>query len=489
MTTERSTAPRAKAENAPITGGDDKTAAVPIYFLSSASELPSLGLDSQRNVAWLEASGFKPRQRKHLLLPDGNGGLAAVLLGHTGSEKGQPADPMARRELQLGNLPALLPPGQYRLASSVADSELAAVAWGLGGYRFRRYKNDSASSSDGLPQLQCPDGVDLARVLAIVDGVRRGRDLINTPANDLGPAEIGAAVEDLAAEHGAMVRVVVGDDLLIQNYPLIHAVGRASTRAPRLIDMTWTSSSAGASAPLVTLVGKGIAFDTGGLDLKPASGMLIMKKDMGGAATAIGLAHMIMQTDLPVRLRLIIAAAENSVSGDAFRPLDVIKSRAGITVEIGNTDAEGRLVLADALALADEDAPDILMTFATLTGAARVALGPELVPYFTDDEHLAADLAAAGIASADPLWRLPFWTSYESGLESPVADLSNVADGPFAGSIVAAVFLRKFVKQARRFAHFDLYGWRPSTKPLGPKGGEVTGARAVFRMLEQMVGS
>jgi leucyl aminopeptidase len=260
---------------------------------------------------------------------------------------------------------------------------------------------------------------------------------------------------------------------------MIHAVGRASDRAPRLIDLTWGR----ADATRVTLVGKGICFDTGGLDLKPASGMLIMKKDMGGAAAALALAHMIMASKLDVRLRVLIPAAENSVSGNAFRPGDVLKSRAGKTVEIGNTDAEGRLVLADALALADEETPDTLVSFATLTGAARVALGPELPPFYTDDDAFAAEIATAGQRVCDPVWRIPFWAGYEANLDSQVADMNNVSEGPFAGSVTAALFLRRFVKQARRFAHFDIYGWRPAPRPLGPKGGEPHGARALYEVL------
>jgi leucyl aminopeptidase len=260
---------------------------------------------------------------------------------------------------------------------------------------------------------------------------------------------------------------------------MIHAVGRASQRPPRLIDMTWGS----AQAPRVTLVGKGICFDTGGLDIKPASSMLLMKKDMGGAATALALAHMIMANGLDVRLRVLIPAAENSVAGNAYRPGDVLESRAGKTVEIGNTDAEGRLVLADALALADEERPETLLSFATLTGAARVALGPELPAFYTDDDQFAAAIAAGGDRVGDPAWRMPFWSGYEPTLDSPVADMNNVSEGAFAGSVTAALFLRRFVKGAGRFGHFDIYGWRPANKPLGPKGGEVQGARAAFEVL------
>jgi leucyl aminopeptidase len=426
--------------------------------------------DAQRT--WVEAAGFKGDGNKHLLVPGSDGSLAGVAFG-----VGESRDPMARPELLPGLLAGTLPPGLYHLASSVADAELAAVAWGLGAYRFRRYK--TAGAEAGAARLRLPPGADLARVLAIVDGVWLGRDLINTPAGDLGPEELEDAARQLAGRHGANIASIVGEDLLAQNLPMIHAVGRASSRPPRLIDMSWGRPD----APKVTLVGKGICFDTGGLDIKPPSGMLLMKKDMGGAATALALAHAAMATGLDVRLRVLIPAAENSISGNAFRPGDVLRSRAGKTVEIGNTDAEGRLVLADALALADEEKPDWLVSFSTLTGAARVALGPELPPLYTDDDALAGALAAAGLRVGDPVWRMPFWSGYESSLDSPVADMSNVSDGPFAGSVTAALFLRRFVSRARRFAHLDIYGWRPAPKPLGPKGAEVQGARAVLEVL------
>jgi leucyl aminopeptidase len=378
--------------------------------------------------------------------------------------------------LLLGQLASTLPAGGYHLATPVDQPELAAIAWGLGAYRFRRYKSDSPGE---LAALQLPPGCDLATVSTIVEGVWLGRDLINTPASDMGPAELEAAARALAERHGASVTAIVGDDLLAQNFPMIHAVGRASTRAPRLIDLAWGRKG----ARKVTLVGKGICFDSGGLDIKPSSAMLLMKKDMGGAATALCLGHMIMGLKLDLRLRILIPAAENCISGNAFRPGDVLRSRAGATVEIGNTDAEGRLVLADALALADEEGPDTLLSFATLTGAARVALGPDLPPFYADDDALAAEIAAASIRVGDPLWRMPFWKGYERNLDSEVADMNNVHDSPFAGSVIAALFLRRFVTKSKRFAHFDIYGWRPSARPLGPKGGEPQAARAVLEAL------
>jgi leucyl aminopeptidase len=480
-TREKTFAPQAAAVLVPA---DHKGKSVPIWIARDGGWVREAPLtDAQR--AWVEAAGFKGSGNKHLLIPGSDGSLAGVAFG-IGEARDSTHDPWARPELLLGLLAGALPPGLYHLASAVDDAELAGVAWGLGAYRFRRYKADNGEGAARPVQLKLASGASLKRVLATVEAVWMGRDLINTPAGDLGPQELEEAARALGAPHGAAITSIVGDELAAKNFPMIHAVGRASTRPPRLIEMYWGRPD----AARVTLVGKGICFDTGGLDIKPASAMLLMKKDMGGAATALALAHMIMANDLDVRLRVLIPAAENSIAGNAFRPGDVLRSRAGKTVEIGNTDAEGRLVLADALALADEDRPDTLVSFATLTGAARVALGPELPPLYTDDDALAGALAAAGLRLGDPVWRMPFWSGYESTLDSPIADMNNVSDGPFAGSVTAALFLRRFVKQARRFAHFDIYGWRPSPKPLGPKGAEVQAARAVFEVLRaERVGS
>jgi leucyl aminopeptidase len=450
-----------------------KKRSIPIWLARDARWLREAAL-SDAQKAWVDAQAFKGGGRKHLLLPGSDGELAGVVLG---LGEARTSDPMDKTELALGLLPPLLPPGLYHLANAVENAELAAVAWGLGAYHYTRYK--PAPGSDAAVQLKLPHAADYERALSAIDGVWLGRDLINTPASDLGPQQLEEATRLLAKRHGANVASIVGDDLRTENFPMIHAVGRASDRPPRLIDLTWGK----AGAPRVTLVGKGITFDTGGLDIKPPAAMLIMKKDMGGAAAALALAHMVMSAKLNVRLRVLIPAAENSVGGNAFRPGDVLMSRAGRTVEIGNTDAEGRLVLADALALADEERPDTLITFATLTGAARVALGPELPALFTDDDAFAGQITAAGKTVGDPVWRMPFWTSYESLLDSPVADMNNVSDGPFAGAVTAALFLRRFVKHARRFAHFDLYGWRQAPKALGPKGGEVQVARALFEAL------
>jgi leucyl aminopeptidase len=451
---------------------DAGKASVPIWLVRDAEGLRALPL-SETQKAWLQAQSFKPAGNRHVLLPGADGALAGVVMG-----LGEPRqrDPMDKPALALGTLASALPPGLYHLAGGAEDAGLAAVAWGLGAYRFGRYKS---KGGEERPRLKLPDGADHARTLAVVEGVWLGRDLINASAADLGPQELEDAARSLAARHDASVSSIVGDDLLTQNFPMIHAVGRASDRPPRLIDLTWGR----AGAPRVTLVGKGICFDTGGLDIKPPAGMLLMKKDMGGAGVALALAHMIMATRLDVRLRVLIPAAENSISGNALRPGDILTSRAGRTVEIGNTDAEGRLVLADALTLADDERPDTLVTFATLTGAARVALGPELPAMFTDDDALAGAMSEAGNGAGDPVWRMPFWTGYEGLLDSPVADMNNVSDGPFAGAVTAALFLRRFVKQARRYAHFDLYAWRQAPKPLGPKGGEVQVARALFDVL------
>ncbi|MCB1505324.1 MAG: leucyl aminopeptidase family protein [Hyphomicrobiaceae bacterium] len=435
-------------------------------------------------MAWLKANGMRTSAaRKQVLLSARDGQLGGVVLGLGNGNSGDPCGPS---ELLVGQIASTAPRATFMLADEEIDATLAAVSWGLGGYRYRRYKTGAAGGE--WARLAMPAGVNGQEVLDIVDAVWMGRDLINTPASDLGPAELEAAARAMADAHGAQVSVTVGDDLLSANFPMIHAVGRASTRAPRLIDITWSKPGGRADAPRVTLVGKGICFDTGGLDIKPASGMLLMKKDMGGAATALTLGRMVMARGLDVRLRILIPAAENSIDGNAFRPSDILTSRAGQTVEVGNTDAEGRLVLADALSLADEEAPDVLLCFATLTGACRVALGPDLPGLFTNDDALASEIAAAGLAVGDPVWRLPLWPGYDRNLESEIADLSNVSDGPFAGAITAALFLQRFVRNAALFAHIDLFGWRPSARPLGPKGGEPQSARALFRVLNGWYG-
>ena len=451
--------------------------AIPVHLVPAGKPHETLPPAARR---WAETIGFKGASKAHALVPAADGSLGAVLLGAGDGLSGEPSGPS---DLLLGQLAAALPEGTYRLDSGFADPGLAALSWALGAYRFRRYKSGNVKASAKSVRLAAPAGLDMRQVANTAAAVWLGRDLINTPASDLGPAEVEAAVRAIGYAHNATVRSIIGDDLLTQNFPMIHAVGRASPRAPRLIELDWQKPGGRPDAPRITLVGKGITFDTGGLDIKPASAMLIMKKDMGGAAVAIALAHMIMGQGLDVRLKLLIASAENSISGDAFRPGDILRSRAGHTVEIGNTDAEGRLVLADALALADEGAPDSVFVFATLTGAARTALGPDLPALFTNDDELAAALQKAGARIGDPLWRLPLWAGYDRNLDSDIADMNNVWETPFAGSITAALFLKRFVKNARRFAHFDLYGWRPGPRPLGPKGGEVQTARTVLEII------
>jgi leucyl aminopeptidase len=455
-------------------------AGIPIWLAPMSGWRAHLAQLPREHVAWLEANAFDGMARRHVVLPGAGGQIAGVVLG-VGDLLD--ANPQIAKATIVGALAPVLPAGTYRLADPAAcDPTMAAIAWGLGAYRFRRYKSKGQQPSAALI---IPEEADSRRVMADVEAVWIGRDLINTAPNDMGPAELELAARALGVRHGANVDVIVGEALVEKNFPLIHAVGRASPRSPRLIDLTWGRGD----AVKVTVIGKGICFDTGGLDIKPANAMLLMKKDMGGAAAALALAHMVMSAGLDVRLRVLIPAAENAVGGAAFRPSDVIRARSGTTVEIGNTDAEGRLVLADALALADEEAPDHLFTFATLTGAARVALGPDLPPFFCDDEGLASQIHAAGMDVADPVWRLPMTTPYDAWLESNVADMNNVAEGGFAGSIVAAIFLKRFVRQARTFAHFDIYGWRPAARPMGPKGGEPQAARAVFEVVRRLCGS
>ena len=451
---------------------DTDAPAAPIWFVNSDT-WPQVRqrLDS-RAQAFAEAAGFQPKAGRSLILPAENG--LAVLFGlESASER-------SKNPFQVGQLPALLPAGSYYFANQSHDTRLAALAFALGAYRFSRYRKPDEKQV----RLRLPETVDGADLTRIVEGVTLARDLINTPANDLGPSELEAAARELAERHGASFRTVVGDDLLSANFPLIHAVGRASAGAPRLIEFGWGNPS----HSKVTLVGKGVCFDTGGLDIKPDNAMLIMKKDMGGAATVLALAHMMMDRGLKVRLRVLIPAVENAISGAAFRPLDIYRSRKGLNVEIGNTDAEGRLILADALALADEETPDLLIDMGTLTGAARVALGPDLPPFYTDDEDLAAELARFAVAENDPLWRMPLWPPYDSMLDSKIADVNNVSSGGFAGSITCALFLKRFVCSAKSWLHLDIYAWNPTTKPARPEGGECQAARALYALLASRYG-
>ena len=423
-------------------------------------------------AAWVESLGFTAEAGTHCLLPGDGGALGRVLAG---------IDP-AEGPYAFAGLPAALPLGRYRLEPGPGpvdprqQANHAALGWALGSYAFGRYRKTRDFAS-----LAWPKGADRGAVTRAAAATRLVRDLINTPAGDMGPAELAAAARKLAKAHGARLTVTVGDALLKRNYPAVHAVGRASSEAPRLIDLRW-----GGRGPKVTLVGKGVCFDSGGLDLKSAAGMKLMKKDMGGGAHVLGLASMVMAAGLPVRLRVLVPAVENSVSGNAFRPLDVLKTRKGLTVEVGNTDAEGRLILCDALAEACRDKPDLVIDFATLTGAARVALGTGLPALFCNDEALAGRLLDRGLACHDPLWRLPLYQPYRASLDSPVADLNNVSEGGYGGAITAALFLEAFVEAGIPWAHFDLMAWNLNASPGRPKGGEAMGLRAVFGTIEQL---
>jgi leucyl aminopeptidase len=437
----------------------------PIHLIEKDG-LAQSGLDAETN-AWAKAAGFNGEAGRSLLVPGPGGKVAAALFGI-----GRPEETAA---LGTGALAKALTEGDWHFAAPPADPALSALGMVLGGYVFTRYGKKPGKDIS----LTVPTGADAAWLRRTAEAVSLTRDLVNTPTNDMGPDQLEQAVRALARKHKARVSVVKGDDLLAKNFPMIHAVGRASAKAPRLIDMVWGEKS----APKVTLVGKGVCFDTGGLDIKPSSGMLLMKKDMGGAANVLGLASMIMAARLNVRLRVLIPAVENAIAGNAFRPGDVLSSRKGLTVEIGNTDAEGRLVLADALALADEEEPDLLVDMATLTGAARVALGPDLPPFYTRDEALAAAIASAAEDRADPLWRMPLWKPYDAKLSSKVADLSNVTTDGFAGSITAALFLGRFVEKTARWAHLDIFAGSPPDRPHCPTGAEAQGIRALESVL------
>jgi len=443
------------------------TPATPILFVNEANYAQASTVLDAREQAFVKATGFEPKAGRHLIVQGADGGIGGILFGI------EAADATVKDHFRAASLVSILPPGTYRFANAPHDARLAALSFALGSYQFTRYRKGEARDV----KLVVPDGVDGDDISRVAEAVALARDLINTPSNDLGPQELEDAARKLAGEHGAKFSVTIGADIE-KNFPLIHAVGMGSPRSPRLIDFTWGN----ANDPKVTLVGKGVCFDTGGLDIKPDASMLNMKKDMGGAATALGLAHMIMARALKVRLRVLIPAVENSISGASFRPRDIFRSRKGLTIEIGNTDAEGRLVLADALALADDEKPALVVDFATLTGAARVALGPDLPAAFTDDDTLAADLVRAGLAEHDPVWRLPLWAPYEAMLESKVADTNNVSTGGQGGAITAALFLRKFVA-AKSWLHLDVFAWNTAAKPGRPEGGELQTARALYALL------
>jgi leucyl aminopeptidase len=442
-------------------------AAVPLDAVPGSERDAWLAKRTSREANWLRRAGFAAKSRELVLVPAADGALACAVLG-LGDER----DPLA-----LAAFSESLPAGTYVLRDIPPECAgvRGIVAWLLGTYSFDRYRKREKPAARLLVAAEA----DAREATRIAQGVFLARDLVNTPANDMGPAELEEAVHTLARKHGAKIVTTCGDELIDANYPLIYAVGRASERAPRFIDLGWGPER----APKVTLVGKGVCFDSGGLDLKTSSGMLTMKKDMGGAAAVLGLAHMVMDAKLPLRLRVLIPAVDNAVSGRAYRPGDVFRSRKGLTVEIGNTDAEGRLVLADSLCEADSEAPELLIDIATLTGAARAATGMELPPFFTDDEELAADLARHAREVHDPLWRLPLWRGYEKTIASPIADLNNSPDYNLAGAITAALFLNRFVVRARSWVHIDIPAWTDRPRPGRPRGAEANAARALYALL------
>ena len=455
----------------------DTEGGLPLWLVTE-SDLPRwLGEQSAAISAWVRAHGFQAERHRVLPLPGADGTVAGAVLG---------LGPLASsQDLKLWHAAGLaerLPPSRFRVVTPLAGPAATHVAlgWHLGGYRFSAYR---AAPPTARAALAMPLGADHRYVRAAAEATALARDLINTPANDLGPAELAQAAADVARQSGATCRVVEGNEIAT-GFPLIHAVGKASPRAPRLIDMRWGRSG----APRVTLVGKGICFDTGGLDVKPSAGMLLMKKDMGGAACALALAQMLMKLDAPVQLRVLIPAAENAVDGAAYRPGDILRSKKGLTVEIGNTDAEGRLVLADALAEADAEKPDLLVDLATLTGAARTALGPDLPAAYSTDEALLAELRRLGDEEADPIWPMPLWSPYDEDLASRVADVANVAPNAFAGSIIGALFLRRFVTATPAWLHLDIYAWNAKDRPGRPVGAEAQCVRSLYRLIRARYG-
>jgi leucyl aminopeptidase len=456
----------------------EREEAVPLWLVAESQWPQWLAGQKPAAAAWLKGHGFQAERGKIATLPGPGGSIAAAVAG-----LGAPADP-AQPSLWDGAACAeRLPPGKYALATALpaAAATQFALGWLLGCYRFSRYRTQPRPPSGA--SLVVPEGADAAYARAAADAIGWARDLVNTPANELGPAELAAAAAGLAREFGGQCSVCEGEELR-RAYPLVHAVGQGSVRQPRLIDCRW----ARAGAPRVTLVGKGVCFDSGGLDLKPSAGMLLMKKDMGGAACALGLARLLLAMGAPVQLRVLIPAVENSPGGGAYRPGDVWTSRKGLTVEIGNTDAEGRLVLADALADADAEQPDLIIDLATLTGAARTALGPDLPALFASDAELAEAARAAGDAVCDPLWPMPLWAGYDEELSSRVADLNNVSAGTFAGAIIAALFLKRFVTATPQWLHVDLYAWNPKDRPGRPQGAEAQGLRALYAFIRRRFG-
>ncbi len=458
----------------PLTFASSKDASIPVYVVQEdALELLNGGLP-KHHINWLAQTGFKAALGQYQLLPGEDGEVAGVVAGYG------TAAARARGRFHLAKIAEKLPAGIYHLAAGLQDMDLETecLGWLLSAYRFSRYR----AQSEAHAVLKAPDGADAQKLEAIAASEALTRDLINTPASDMGPADLEKATAQLAQTHGAQLNVIAGQALLDQNFPLIHTVGRAAEQPPRLLDMRW-----GTSGPKLTLVGKGVCFDTGGLNLKPGASMGLMKKDMGGAAAVLGLANMIMAMKLNLQLRVLIPAVENSVAGNAYRPQDILTSRKGLTVEINNTDAEGRLVLADALAFACEDSSDCIISMATLTGAARVAVGPDIAPFYATDKATARAVEVASGQVNDPVWQMPLHAPYEGMIEPGIADLDNAPKGGFAGSITAALFLNRFVESGANYLHFDIYGWQPTTAPARPKGGIGQGTRAIFEALPQVL--
>jgi leucyl aminopeptidase len=462
----------------------DSSISIPLWLLYENEIDAWRGTQTPAAAHWLALQNFKGERHRVVLLPDSAGGLAGAV-GGLGRRSG---------ELSLWHTAGFverLPPRRFRLAQEWLPKEATQLCLGFayGAYRFDRYraaKGDAAS-------IEAPPNADVQYVALAAESLRMARDWINTPAQDLGPAELAGAARRLAERHRADYQEWVGEGLLAANFPAIHAVGRASSEAPRLVELRWKPSPdaalpGGDRYPRLTLVGKGVCFDSGGLDIKPSSGMALMKKDMGGAAVALALAHMLMSVGIRAELRVLVPAVENAVSGNAYRPGDVLSTRKGLTVEVGNTDAEGRLVLCDALAFADAEAPDLIIDFATLTGAARVALGPELPALFGNDDGIVSELAQIAAGEHDPLWPMPLWAGYEDELASKIADLNNVASSTFAGAVFGALFLKRFVSEATPWLHVDLYAWNPKDRPGRSVGAEAQGVRGVYRYLVKRYG-
>jgi len=454
---------------------EDRPGSVPIHLVHEEEFEQWRGAQPEHARNWLTANNFKAERQRMLLIPDARGRPESVVLG-LGRHQ-------AREEFTFWHaaaLPDRLPEGDYHVAEPMPPHAAMqfAFGWAYGQYKFERYRRAAPARH---VQLRVPAGVDLGEVERLCAATTLARDLINTPANDMNPETLAQAAVDLGRRYGCRHRLVIGDDLLAHRFPAVHAVGRAAAVAPRIVELEWGSPA----HPKLSLVGKGVCFDTGGLDIKPSASMLLMKKDMGGAAVTLALAQLVMDAKLPVRLQVIIPAVENAVSAGAYRPSDVIGTRKGLSVEVGNTDAEGRLILCDALALADEEKPDLLIDMATLTGAARVALGPELPALFCNDEAVSSEVVRLSHAEADPVWRLPLWPGYDEDLSSKVADLNNVSNSGFAGAVLAALFLKRFVTEANHWLHLDLYAWNGKERPGRPVGAEPQCVRALYAYLKQ----